>query len=201
MKKILLLLVLIPYFSNGQIQYKDDGSIYFDKVYQVDLEKEEIKSSVNEWMALNFNDSDNVIKMNTTDKIIANGIVSVLYDKNKIDQVYRIKFSLITEFKKERYKILINNFSLEEGIPNIVIDKELISKEEYKRLTIANAEKLGKTKWAKKFIERDNKFSDLYEDAKRTNEFVLNVFLNEVKTMAGSLNNHVQKMAVNNDNW
>ena len=84
MKKILLLLVLIPYFSNGQIQYKDDGSIYFDKVYQVDLEKEEIKSRVNEWMALNFNDSNNVIKMNTNDKIIANGIVEFFMTKIKL---------------------------------------------------------------------------------------------------------------------
>ncbi len=99
MRNITIFLILIHFSSFAQIKYHSDSTFYFESVYKVELNKQEIRNKTNEWIALNFKNSNNVIKMNSEDKIIAKGNLDSP-DKD---------FDLIIEFKEDRYKILIDN--------------------------------------------------------------------------------------------
>jgi hypothetical protein len=99
MRNITIFLILIHFSTSAQIKYHADSTFYFESVYKVELNKEEIRNKTNEWIALNFKNSNNVIKMNSEDKIIAKGNLDSP-DKD---------FDLIIEFKEDRFKILIDN--------------------------------------------------------------------------------------------
>jgi len=150
MKKFLLLLILIPPVSFSQIQYNPDSSFVFQEVYEVPFSKQEIKTKANEWIALNFNNSNNVIRLNTEDKIILKGNLG----KPDID------FDLITEFKDGRYKLIINNISkLERPLDfyQIVKDGKLISFDEYLKFMEDRLKETGiKEKYIKKTLEKKN---------------------------------------------
>jgi len=195
MKKFLLLLILIPSVSFSQIQYNPDSSFVFQEVYEVPFSKQEIKTKANEWIALNFNNSNNVIRLNTEDKIILKGNLG----KPDID------FDLITEFKDGRYKIIIDNIS-ELSKPlyydTFCKDGKMVSFEEYSLLTEEHLKSTSgiKEKNIRKYIENEPvmktgyfTYKDWYLDQE--------TIKSKIPLMAKSLYSYIQTDIKSADDW
>ena len=88
MKKILFLLLFIPLMSIGQsINKTNDG---YTEVVEVELSKQEIHQKINEWIAINYKSAQDVIQLNTEDKIIIKGNFLVNFSVAKYVFTYRI---------------------------------------------------------------------------------------------------------------
>ena len=76
MKKLLILLIL-PLFSFGQDLNKEANG--YTEVIQVELTKDDLYQKLNEWVAVSYNSANEVIQLNTTEKIIIKGILTMPY--------------------------------------------------------------------------------------------------------------------------
>lgn len=112
MKKILLIiLVVFPTIIYSQFKIdtlNSEGS--FSKVYEVKLSKEQLRQKSLEWIAISFKDSNEVIKLNTDDKVIAKGYfdVEILSRGYKIKQ--KVYFVIEVAFKEAKYKLDFHTF-------------------------------------------------------------------------------------------
>lgn len=166
MKRVLIILIILPLVSFSQIQVDENNNIFFEQVYEINLSKEEIKSNVNEWMATNFNDANNVIKMNTSDKIIAKGLFLIPNVYKGYTSNLEIHYDLITDFKEDRYKVLIQNLEITNIYGgDMPISKDFMSMDEYKLYSLKVANKMSTTKAMKKIMESD-KYLELYNQSK-----------------------------------
>ena len=199
MKKFLLLLILIPSVSFSQIQYNTDSSFVFQEVYEVQLSKPEIRKKVNEWIALNFNNSNNVIKLNSEDKIIVKGNLG----KPDID------FDLITEFKDGRYKILIDNISeLDKPLYYDILykDGKMLSFEKYLQFSeeLIRSSTDIKEKYIRKVLDNETAMKSGYF----TTEGILKdwyldqeTIKSKIPLMAKSLYSYIQTDIKSADDW
>jgi hypothetical protein len=71
MKNLLFLLLLIPLVSFGQKLNKDSNG--YTEVIEVELSKKDIHQKINEWIAINYKSAQDVIQLNTVDKIVTKG--------------------------------------------------------------------------------------------------------------------------------
>ena len=103
MKKLILLLVIV--ISTTSIKAQEQIS----KVVEVELTKKEIHQKINEWIAINYKSANDVIQLNTEDKIIIKGNYKVVMNRN----VFRIHNSLTFSLRDNKYKmdLSINNVS------------------------------------------------------------------------------------------
>lgn len=95
MKKLILLLVIIISTTSIKAQEK------ISKVVEVELTKKEIHQKINEWVAINYKSANDVIQLNTEDKIIVKGNHKVILSKN----VFRVHNSLTFSIRDNKYKI------------------------------------------------------------------------------------------------
>lgn len=113
MKKILIVLLLLPTFLFAQFKIdtlKSEGA--FSKVYDVELSKEQLHQKSLEWIAINFKDANEVIKLNTNDKIISKGYfnIDVISGGYKFEQ--KVYFIMEVGFKENKYKVDFHTFSI-----------------------------------------------------------------------------------------
>ena len=74
MRKLALALLLIfPFFALGQVNNTTDKR--FSMVYKTDKTIEQVYSKTKEWIAVNFKSANAVVQLDTSDKIIAKGIL------------------------------------------------------------------------------------------------------------------------------
>jgi hypothetical protein len=71
MKNLLFLLLFIPLVSFGQKLNKDSNG--YTEVIEVELSKKDIHQKINEWIAINYKSAQDVIQLNTVDKIVTKG--------------------------------------------------------------------------------------------------------------------------------
>lgn len=192
MKKVIYFLVFLPLISFSQIQYDSDGNLFFEKVYESDQSKQDLKGNINEWVAINFNDANNVIKMNSEDKIITKGTFKLPVTSNGYTYNYDINFDLITDFKEGKYKILFNNIFLKhEQNLNFQMKKDFMSLEDYKTVSLNAAKKIGSYKAMLKLIEKDQ-YLELYNEAKIDYQNNLNKVQNNLEQMASNIEESVE---------
>lgn len=117
MKKLLTICLLITSLT-AKSQAKLDtltGEIFLEEVHEIDLSKENIRKFTNSWIAKNYNDSKEVIKLNNENNIIVKGLFKSgatmnsygidVYIDDYFDHIIDIKF------KEKRYKIIINDIT------------------------------------------------------------------------------------------
>ena len=115
MKKLILLLLFIPLVSFGQILNEDKTS--YTEVVEVDANKAEIQQQLLGAIAVMYKSAQDVIQLNTEDKIIAKGnfefnmIAGVVAGKNVIGS-YRINNTLTLGIKDQKYRIQLNPYSM-----------------------------------------------------------------------------------------
>ena len=166
MKKLLILL-LLPLFSFGQeLNKTNDG---YTEVVDIELSKKEIYQKVNEWVALNYNSAQDVIQLNTEDKVIVKGNFTINFKVQKYVFTYRIHNSIVFSIRDNKYKIdLVPNSASSDGVGNVdsSIFKQYISdviytKDEFLKYSSETAKesylKLGYTekkadKWVDKYV-------------------------------------------------
>src|SRR5690554_6549099 len=109
MKELLLTVFFLPALAFGQFKEDAEKNLYFEKVYQVEMDAPVIREKVFEWVATNFNDTEKVIQMNTENKIVVNGRLDNSLTVMNVPVSAHLKFIMSTEFREGRYKVLINN--------------------------------------------------------------------------------------------
>ncbi len=109
--------MLLPTFLVAQFKIdtlKAEGS--FSKVYDVQLSKEQLHQKSLEWIAITFKDSNEVIKLNTEDKVICKGFFNV----DIISMGYKFKHKVynIVEvaFKENKYKLDFHSFVVHASV-------------------------------------------------------------------------------------
>ncbi len=200
MKRVLYFLAIIPVISFSQMQTDENDNLYFEKVYEVGLSQEKIKSNVNEWVATSFNDANNVIKMNTSDKIIAKGIFNIENVYKGFSSNLEIHYDLITEFKENRYKILIENLIIKNMFGgDMPLKKEFITMDEYKIYTLKFASEMGTLKAMKRIME-SYKYLELYNNSQASYNINLKNVENRLVGMAENINSAVQS-SIEKSDW
>lgn len=103
MKKLFLIILLIPLVSFGQDINKESNG--YSEVIEVEFTKKDIHQKINEWIAVNFKSAQDVIQLNTEDKLIAKGNFPLILSVKKHTFTYRIHNSLTFSIRDNKYKI------------------------------------------------------------------------------------------------
>ena len=206
MKKLVLTILYLPVIMHSQIKKDENGIMYFEKVYEVDGNKAEIHSIINEWIAINFNDSNHVIKINTEDKIVNNGIFNTTYNYQGIVVELTNEFDMINEFKDGKYRLILDNvtYKTPNGDPTKItystegIDKETFLKE-YKEM-IDNMEDGYVKKVNQKIIKNEKKFDEHWKKVSLARRLIYDSVTEEIENIATDLNKYVIEN-LNKDDW
>ena len=103
MKKLLLLLLFIPLMSIGQsINKTNDG---YTEVVEVELTKQQIHQKLNEWVAVSYKSAQDVIQLNTEDKIVLKGNFTISLKVHSFSFDYRINAQTTFSIRDNKYKI------------------------------------------------------------------------------------------------
>ena len=183
MKKLILLLIFIPLVSFGQKLNKDSNG--YTEVIEVELSKKDIHQKINEWIAINYKSAQDVIQLNTVDKIVTKGNYS-FQSAFTNGSSYGVRNILTFSIRDNKYKV--------DLIPNSMFDKsdmkdtplttmtqyfkEMQNFEDFKKMvrnnSIVNMQNAGYSeKRATKMIDKNNTpevYSDLYSMKKITYE-------------------------------
>lgn len=207
MKKILLLL-FIPLVSFGQDINKESNG--YTEVIEVKLSKKDIHQKINEWIAVNYKSAQDVIQLNTEDKVIAKGNFLVNFSVEKYTFAYRIHNSLTFSIRDNKYKIdLVPNRVTSELVTGDMgaafftqyISSTVFTKDEF---AIAQ-EKLARSLYLKMgYSEKKtqkwiNKLSSKREETFATYLVNKEVWDNEVKSTFQSIKDYVSKS--DNEDW
>jgi len=110
-----LLVLFISYQSFSQILNSDENG-YYEVITLDSLSKKQIHNKAKEWIALNYKSANDVVQLDTNDKIIVKGVFNSIQ--------YNYHHSLIMSFKDNGYRVeLVLNTIQADGY-SIVIDVE-----------------------------------------------------------------------------
>ena len=170
MKKVILSIVITMVFAftmNAQLENKNG---VYTEVIQVDLSKKDIYQKVNEWIAINYKSAQDVVQLNTEDKVIVKGNYIVVMGTKP----HRVHNSLSFAIRDNRYKvdliansISVSTYEISDAKSEQVVElysPKKIDKDVYHKITqengVANLKSLG---WSDKKIKK--KFLDKpYDD-------------------------------------
>ena len=140
--KNILILILFPLISFGQtIKRTENG---YSNVYTTDKTTEQVYSKAKEWIALNFKSANDVIQLDTSDKIIIKGLLPFSINSAGIKIDYIGDITLTIAIREGRYKVdvdFIGQFS-SVAYPSIKLDwatvgaTKIFNKEELLSFTI-----------------------------------------------------------------
>jgi len=115
MKKLIYIILFLPFLALGQTLNEDKTS--YTEVVEVDATKAEIQQQLLGAIAVMYKSAQDVIQLNTEDKIIAKGnfefnmIAGVVAGKTVIGS-YRINNTLTLGIKDGKYRIQLNPYSM-----------------------------------------------------------------------------------------
>lgn len=100
-------------FSYSQIQYDENHNIYYQDVFEEgDISKESLKEKANAWLVKKFDNTNNGIKMNTSDNLIGKGrFDGVMRDGLGRNIPAEFGYTLEISFKDGRYRLTINQLT------------------------------------------------------------------------------------------
>lgn len=116
MKKIIILLMIIPLFSFSQVPMTvENGSIFFESVYKVDSTSRDVLfNRALDWVGKTFSSPDDVISYQN----IETGTIQASYSMDyQLVSLSKLPFQANLEilFKEGRYKVRISNFKNQQG--------------------------------------------------------------------------------------
>lgn len=123
MKKLLFVFILIvPISILAQIKVDTiNKDIIYSEVFELEKSKKEIHQNVFEWIALSYKDANDVIKLNTEDKIITKGLFSMVINSSGYEVPLNIKFIMEISFKDSKYKIDMHSFKIVGDYPDVLL--------------------------------------------------------------------------------
>jgi hypothetical protein len=207
MKKIVLL-IFIPLVSFGQDINKESNG--YTEVVEVKLTKKEIHQKINEWIAVNYKSAQDVIQLNTEDRVIAKGNFTVNFRYMEVTFTYRIHNSLTFSIRDNKYKIDlvpnrvsldINSTDVDSSFLTQYISSTLSTKDEF----IEYQEKVARNLYSKMgYSEKKtqkwiNKLSSTWEDMYSNYLLDKPVWDDEIKSTFQSIKDYVSKS--NPEDW
>lgn len=196
MKNIIWIVSIIAATScYGQIKETKSGTLYYERVFEVDSMKQKtIAAAVKEWVALSFNNSNNVIKLSTDDKLIVKGISSVYERYQNTIADGKIEFDLIAEFKDNKYRLQISRINyrkevLDNYYPVTYYPAEQTAEEFKKVMEVAvdNMSDGALKKEKQRILKNPDKYFNYYRSFMDDWRSIHNAAANEASSMAGSI--------------
>lgn len=206
MKKILLILFIIsPFHSYSQIKLDTlNKEVSFEKIYEVAKTKVQIHQLAHEWIAINFKDANEVIKLNTDDKIICKGLFDVEYIANGYSSTYNVYFILETDFKEGKYRLNMNSFEMDIMDTKIPVGT-YFSNYSFKNYVenIKKEREKAKDKYSKKvynkMLENEKEMFNTYNESRTAVLLIRKSITKEINSIAQNLFNYISKKS--DDKW
>ncbi len=210
MKKLLFTLAILISFEgySQEINKTNDG---YTEVVDVALTKKEIHQKINEWIAVNYKSAQDVIQLNTEDKVITKGNFIVNFSVMKSVVAYRIHNSLTFSIRDNKYKIdLVPNRVSSDLVGGDVdasfLTQYISSTASTKNEFIEYQEKLARNLYSKMgYSEKKtkkwiNKLSSTWEDMYSNYLLDKPVWDDEIKSTFQSIKDYVAQ-SNSNDDW
>lgn len=152
MKKVVLVFIMMSFFSNAQVTYDSIGkNVFVNQVYEVSGSKTEIAKRAKEWVAKTYNNSNYVTRLDNDDKTILKGSFSINYNiidglGRKIPAEAKATYTLELAYKEGRCKINIEDVAFSDfefspwQLNHPTAGEYLYNKEEYKESLLLRAE-------------------------------------------------------------
>ena len=210
MKKLILLL-FIPFVSFGQsINKTNDG---YTEVVEVELTKQQIHQKLNEWVAVSYKSAQDVIQLNSEDKIVLKGNFTINLKIHSFSFDYRINAQTTFSIRDNKYKIdlipldvthISGNYDVGLYFINEFINDLQFSKDEYLPISI-NKQKdalmmIGKSE--EKALKSAEKTSTKRLD-KNYENYLTNkpVWDNQISSTFKSIKDYVAQSNSDDDDW
>jgi hypothetical protein len=189
-------------------QLTESGKEY-SEVVEVEFKKDAIYQKVKEWISLTYKSSNDVLQLDTEDKLITKGNMVVNFVVTKYNFDYRISFTMVFSIRDNKYKIDFTPTEIKAvAYPDqdlgttmfeLFMTTEVLSEEDYlilsKEMAFNAYKKMGysdekSTKMLKKYEDTLIKGYDSY----KTNKANFDI---EIKSLYTSVKNAITKK----DDW
>lgn len=146
MKNLLVILSLLIYYG-GFAQKINKTNNGYTQVVEVESNKKEIHQKLNEWIAANYKSAQEVIQLNTEDKIELTQDFNIPLKVNSFLYDYRVHSKLTFSIRDNKYKIdliplnvthLSGNYDAGLVVIREFIFKDVLSKDEYLPISVNN---------------------------------------------------------------
>ena len=208
MKKLGLILGMIVFTFSMNAQVENNNGEYTE-IIEVELSKKDIHQKVNEWIAINYKSANDVIQLNTEDKVIVKGNFSFTSFLN--GDTFGVRNIITFSIRDNKYKIdLVPSSMFDKStmkdMPKTSLTQYMIgirTYEEFKIFVRKNSITLMMNqgyseKRSIKLIEKtltEESFTDLYSKKEKT----FNDFNNNIKSFFQSIKEYVSKS--NDEDW
>jgi hypothetical protein len=116
-KSLIYLFILIQFYSFSQTK---KTSFDFKKVYDIEMAKEQLKENTNAWMVKTFTNTNNGIKLNSGDNLIARGTFKGVF-RDGLGSQRTCKFEYVIEisFRENKYRIVMSDYDINADEDNM----------------------------------------------------------------------------------
>ena len=202
MKKLIYIILFLPFLALGQTLNEDKTS--YTEVVEVAATKAEIQQQLLGAIAVMYKSAQDVIQLNTEDKIIAKGnfefnmIAGIVAGKNIIAS-YRINNTLTLGIKGGKYRVQLNPYSMsyqgKEINPSVIpifMTDDILPKPDWFKIQVEESTKAGikmgqskekSERNAVKIANKQGNYENYVENKKEWDRLISNMF-SAVKTNA-----------------
>lgn len=120
--RLIILILLLPILSFAQIT-KIDNIYTYEKIVETEMSTDYIYSKAKAWIALNYVSANDVIQLDSNNKLISKGIFTTNYMGSG-----KFRHTLIIDIKDNKYRITIKNFSYVDGNSDLPLEGGLMFK-------------------------------------------------------------------------
>lgn len=191
---------LLCHSVNGQVVVDSiSGEIRLDQVREIDLNKSEIRDKVSKWVAVSYNNSNYVTRVNTDDNIVTKGLFVIGYDVHSfgtsVHVSIKVGYTLDMKFKDGRYKVEIYGLEFNGEDAKKQLSAYFMNYEDYRKYCLINAdnyEGAGKAAMVKR-INNDEKFTKDYMDHLEYGKKVVSQVIDNLNVIELGVFEHVKK--------
>ena len=209
MKKLLSILIFTFCITVVSSQQLTDSGESYTEVVEVKLKKDVIYQKLREWISLNYKSSNDVVQLDTKEKIITKGNTVFIYSAGKYNVKYRISITMVFSIKDNKFKVdltpkeivadILPDTVIDEGTYKILMTKELLSQDDYTivadEMALKQYKNLGfNDKKSKKMLEKTKKYNLRGYESYKVNK---NNFDKEIRNLFSSIKKAVNKK----DDW
>ena len=208
MKKLALLLLFsntILFSQNSKDSFNYDESnmeYYYENIHELDSTLKTAQPKITEWIALNFNDSNNVLKFNSNEKTIVKGIFNISYSSAGYPIKSNVEFDMIFSYKDYKYRIQLKDIMVvsqlspgnEVKVPIASYAPSNMNLESYKEMLVKVRDTLTDKYAIKaydKMLKNDDQLKATLEQSKNLYNQIYTKVLDECRAIDQSVYNYV----------
>jgi hypothetical protein len=207
MKPLKILFFLFPSLMLAQLEVDtSNATVTFTKVYNVDHPKNLIYQKTQEWLAINYKNANEVIKLNTPKKIVAKGYFVIDYiNSTDFDSSNKVFFTTIIAFKENKYKISFTDYILKTStnIQHTFEDFYFSSDFEHYKKTLKQEMEAQTNpqviKQYKKLFKDENQMRQMYNAFIAMSKNVVSQITTQTNQLAKSMYNYINTKT--KDDW